>query len=89
MITWEELRNVIAANCSEETKELEITLDTRLIEDLKFDSVAIMELFTDIEEKFGIDITDLEDFDYKFNLCKTLLDGINELRNEVKSLSTK
>ena len=38
-----------------------------------------MDLFCKIEEQFGVDFTDLEDFGNRFNVCVSLWEGINEL----------
>lgn len=81
MVTWDDLRELVVENCTEEFKEVAITQETCLIEDLKFDSVAIMQLLSDVEDKFGVDFTDLEDFGTRFNKCQSLLEGIQELQS--------
>lgn len=59
--------------------EAEINPDTRIMDDLEFDSLAVMELLSKIEETFGVDFTDLDDFEERFNRCGDLCAGILEL----------
>lgn len=60
----------------------EIEPDTKIMDDLEFDSLAVMELLTKIEEQFGVDFTDLDDFEERFNRCGDLYEGILELLEE-------
>ena len=53
--------------------------DTKLIEDCGFDSLNIMDLLTEIENVFGVDFMDLENFEEKFNVCSQLCEGIEKL----------
>lgn len=86
MVTWEELVRVIIKVKTESginnENNLSIELETKLIEDLKFDSLAIIQLFMEVEEQFGVDFTDLEDFAERFNLCGLLFEGIIELQSK-------
>ncbi len=81
MTTWEELKDVIR-QCMDEGNMEDITPDKRLIEDLGYDSLQVMDLFAEIESQFGVDFTDLEDFVERFNLCRTLWEGICELQEK-------
>lgn len=40
----------------------DITNDTLLFDELGFDSLTLVQLIIDLEEKFGIDLDDIEDF---------------------------
>lgn len=53
----------------------ELTLETRLEEDLEFDSMDLLSLELDLEEEFDLLFTvlDLDD-------CKTLQDVVNEIK---------
>ena len=75
--SWEEVKSMIQELVPEENKD--ISLETHLFDDLDLDSLCIMGLLTDIEEKYGVDFTDLDDFAERFVRCDLLLEGINEL----------
>lgn len=49
------LYGLIKSNASNMSEGVEITDDIRLIEDLGYDSVDLMQLIVDIEEEFGVD----------------------------------
>ncbi len=49
------LYGLIKSNASNMSEGMEITDDIRLIEDLGYDSVDLMQLIVDIEEEFGVD----------------------------------
>ena len=55
-----------------------ISKDTSLIEDLEYDSLAIMSLLSALEDK-GIDFTQVHDFFLHFNVCGEIYNGICEL----------
>lgn len=57
----------------------EINDDTDLIADLKYDSLAMVELLNEIEEKFGVDFTELPDFLERFECVGDIWDGIELL----------
>ena len=77
MVSWNEVKELIENVCSD--PDFEIELETKIMDDLKFDSVAVMELFSAIEEQFGVDFTDLDDFEDRYNKCRDLYEGIVEL----------
>ena len=52
---YDSLLGIIKDNASNMPEDYMITPDTRLIEDLRYDSVDLMQLIVDIEEKFGVD----------------------------------
>ena len=79
MISWKEAQTLIKSELQEMGKEIDVCKESRLIEDLELDSIALMDLFCKIEEQFGVDFTDLEDFGNRFNVCVSLWEGINEL----------
>lgn len=62
MISWKEVQTLIKSELKEMGKEIDVCKESRLIEDLELDSIALMDLFCKIEEQFGVDFTDLEDF---------------------------
>lgn len=57
----------------------EINDDTDIIADLKYDSLAMVELLNEIEEKFGVDFTELPDFLERFECVGDIWDGIELL----------
>ena len=77
MVSWNEVKELIENVCND--PDFEIELETKIMDDLKFDSVAVMELFSAIEEQFGVDFTDLDDFEDRYNKCRDLYEGIVEL----------
>lgn len=84
MVKWDEFQEIVWNNAGEKgivDREM-ITLDTKLLEDLQYDSVGIMDLLSDIEEKWGVDFTDLEDFGDRFNVCGEIFEGIKILLEE-------
>lgn len=82
MVTWEEVRSLIEEVCVESNATIE--KDTKIMDDLRFDSIAVMELLTKIEEEFEVDFMDLEEFEERFNRCGDLYEGIVELIKEKK-----
>lgn len=59
--------------------EKEINADTNIMEDLDYDSLAMVELLNGIEEKFGVDFTELADFLERFECVGDIWDGIELL----------
>ena len=59
----------------------EINDDTNIVEDLQYDSLAMVELLNEIEEKFGVDFTELPDFLERFECVGDIWDGIQTLLN--------
>ena len=53
---FEEIRNAIAVQLN--IPEENITMDSRFIEDLKADSLDLVELVMDLEDRYGIEIPD-------------------------------
>ena len=51
----------IVRDCAPGTEIGEINLSTRLLDDLEYDSLSIMELFAEIEDAFGINCMEYED----------------------------
>lgn len=76
MITWDEMKELIQGILLEDT---DITLETDLVDDLDFDSIDVMNLLNEIETRWEVDFTDLDDFASRMYLCKSLLEGVNEL----------
>ena len=74
---WGKLQQMILEIAGDDT--IVIEQDTKLIEDCGFDSLNIMDLLTEIENVFGVDFIDLENFEEKFNVCSQLCEGIEKL----------
>lgn len=87
MATWEVLEEMFREHMPDQTRAESVSIDqdTRLFEDLQYDSVAVIELLTDIEERFGIDYTSLPDFAGKMDRCGDFYLGIQELLNRIDS----
>ena len=74
---WGKLQQMILEIAGDDT--IVIEQDSKLIEDCGFDSLNIMDLLTEIENVFGVDFMDLENFEEKFNICSQLCEGIEKL----------
>lgn len=57
----QQLDEIIRQQCKEEYKKRESFEGLDLINDLELDSVALMQIIVDVEEKFGIEI-DIEEY---------------------------
>ncbi len=81
MITWELFETLVRDFIPDKkiAETVTIDLDTCLFQDLKYDSLAIVGLLTEIEERFGIDFTELPDFIDKMDRCGDFYQGIQEL----------
>jgi len=55
---FEKVREIIAAQLN--VDEEKITMDTSLVEDLKADSLDVVEMIMDLEEAYNIEIPDEE-----------------------------
>lgn len=53
---FEEIRRAIAEQLN--VPEENITLETRFVEDLKADSLDLVELVMDLEDRYGVEIPD-------------------------------
>ncbi|MCM1235508.1 MAG: phosphopantetheine-binding protein [Ruminococcus flavefaciens] len=84
MITWELFEILIRKNIPDRkmAETVKINRDTSLFQDLKYDSLAIVELLTNIEEQFGIDFTEQPDFMEKMERCGDFYQGICEAKEE-------
>lgn len=80
-LTWEVFADLIRSEMPDRdmAERAEILPETRLIEDLGYDSLAVIELLSQMEEVYGIDYTLLEDFSERFNICKDIYEGMQEL----------
>lgn len=50
---------ILKENTSEMFENLEVTDETKFIEDMGFDSVSLMQLIIELEEEFGIEFIDV------------------------------
>jgi len=57
-MNFEKVRNIIAKQLELDAES--ITMESRLIEDLKADSLDVVELIMDLEQEFDIEIPDEE-----------------------------
>lgn len=55
-----QIYELIILNCPKEKIAGEIKPNSRFLEDLEYDSVALMSLLVDIEEEFGIEVDNIE-----------------------------
>ena len=53
-----------------------VTEDTRLIEDLEFDSLSIMMMSMEIEDKFGFEFTEMVRFETVGDVCRYINERI-------------
>lgn len=79
MENWMRLRKIIIANAPLGESDIKVELETDLFLDLEYDSVALMQLFFEIEEEFGVDYIELENFERRMEQCGEILKGIEEL----------
>lgn len=73
---YDSLIGIIRDNASNMPKDYIITSDTKLIEDLKYDSVDLMQLIIDIEEAFGVDFMNCDILAEKIDTPKSLMELI-------------
>lgn len=69
----------IIENLSPTKLNKKIDDNTNIMEDLHFDSIAIVEFFAEIERKYGVDFTELPDFLDRISCVKYIQRGIDEL----------
>lgn len=77
---YERLIKIIKANASNLTEECNISKDTKLIEDLKYDSVDLVQLIVDIEEEFGISLDEEYMISEKINNLRGLAELVESAR---------
>jgi len=65
------------------TKDIEITDDTKLFEDLGYDSVAIIQLLVDAEELFGFESDDFDECTEAFESVSTFANFVKERTSHV------
>ena len=53
-----------------------VTEETRLIEDLEFDSLSIMMMSMEIEDKFGFEFTEMVRFETVGDVCRYINERI-------------
>lgn len=70
------LIDLIRANASNMTEGYLITSNTRLIEDLNYDSVDLIQLIVDIEDEFGISLINNELIAEKLNTPEELYEMV-------------
>ncbi|MBD5157528.1 MAG: hypothetical protein HDT13_07845 [Butyrivibrio sp.] len=73
---YERLINIIKINASNMPEDGTIFCDTKLIEDLNYDSVDLVQLLVDIEEEFGIALDDEYMISEKINTPRGLAELI-------------
>ena len=65
------------------TKDIEITDDTKLFEDLGYDSVAIIQLLVDVEELFGFESDEFDECMDAFESISTFVNFVKERTSHV------
>lgn len=80
-MTWESFVSLIRAEIPDRelAKSIEILPESRLIEDLGYDSISVIELLSQIEDCYGVDYTTREKFAAHFNVCQDIFEGIQQL----------
>ncbi len=73
---YDSLIGIIKENASNMPKDYIITSDTKLIEDLKYDSVDLMQLIIDIEDEFGVDFMNCDILAEKIDTPGSLMELI-------------
>lgn len=76
MSTYEELQELIRKSMPD-IKVEDYDLDTRLVEDLKFDSLAFMMMATEIEHKYGVEF----EAPVQFKTVRDVLDFVQEFKD--------
>lgn len=57
-------------------KQTVLDENTDIVGELEYDSIALVELLNEIEEKFGVDFIDLPDFAERFKKIGDIVEGI-------------
>lgn len=57
-------------------KQIVLDEETDIVSELEYDSIALVELLNEIEERFGVDFIDLPDFAERFKKIGNIVDGI-------------
>ncbi len=80
-MSWEHFEKLVRDHVPDREAADRITIDqeTSLFRDLKYDSIAVVELLSVIEEEYGIDFTDLPNFMEKLDRCSDFYQGLQEL----------
>lgn len=80
-MTWENFVELIRLEIPDRqmAEEVEILPESRLIEDLGYDSLAVVELLLQMEQLYDIDYTMLDNFSERFNVCGDIFEGMKEL----------
>lgn len=73
---YERLIDIIKSNASNMPRDYMIFDDTKLIEDLDYDSVDLIQLLVDIEDEFGISLDDEYMISEKINTPRGLAELI-------------
>ncbi len=73
---YDSLIGIIKENASNMPKDYIITSDTKLIEDLKYDSVDLMQLIIDIEDEFVVDFMNCDILAEKIDTPRSLMELI-------------
>lgn len=83
---YELLIGIIKDNASNMPENYVINSDTKLIEELGYDSVDLMQLIIDIEESFGVDFMNCDILADKINTPQSIMELILSAgeKNDVK-----
>ena len=70
---------ILKENTSEMFENLEVTDETKFIEDMGFDSVSLMQLIIELEEEFGIEFIDIN-----FEQIETVGNMVDYIQKELE-----
>lgn len=82
---YELLIGIIKDNASNLPEGYAINPDTKLIEELGYDSVDLMQLIIDIEESFGVDFMNCDILAEKINTPENLMELILSVKEKEDS----
>ncbi len=74
------LLNLICENANISIEIESIKDDTKLIEELEYDSIALIQLLVDIEDEFNVDLTNDDLLANKLNTPASLMELIERCR---------
>ncbi len=74
---YERVSELIQLNAPQES-QVPLTEDTRLLEDLGYDSIAMMSLLVDVEEEYGFETEDMEESLKAFETVKSFVEFVRK-----------
>lgn len=74
---YERVSELIQLNAPQES-QVPLTEDTRLLEDLGYDSIAMMSLLVDVEEEYEFETEDMEESLKAFETVKSFVEFVRK-----------